>query len=178
MRFRTVLIAAAAASSALATPAMAHRQWLLPSTTTLAGTSEYVTVDAAVSNDLFYPDHVALDPAAVKVWAPDGSEGKVENPSKGRYRGTFDVAIDKPGTWKIGMERSMIGGTFKLNGEQWRVGGRRPPMAPGAARLAQLRPVRLLPVLPERAARRVARQAASRCAWSRAWPTSLLAPPR
>lgn len=134
MRFRTVLIAAAAASSALATPAMAHRQWLLPSTTTLAGTSEYVTVDAAVSNDLFYPDHVAPDPAAVKVWAPDGSEGKVENPSKGRYRGTFDVAIDKPGTWKIGMERSMIGGTFKLNGEQWRVGGRRPPMAPGAAR--------------------------------------------
>lgn len=132
MRFRTILIAAAA-SSALATPALAHRQWLLPSTTTLAGTSEYVTVDAAVSNDLFYPDHVAMDPSAVTVWAPDGSEAKIENPSKGRYRGTFDVAINKPGTWKIGMQRSMIGGTFKVDGEQWRVGGRgRPPMAPGA----------------------------------------------
>ncbi|KMS54789.1 nickel uptake transporter family protein [Novosphingobium barchaimii LL02] len=135
MRFRTFLIAAAV-SSALATPALAHRMWLLPSTTTLAGTSEYVTVDAAVSNDLFYPDHMALDPAQVSVWAPDGSEGKVENPSKGRYRGTFDVAIDKPGTWKIGMNRSSIGGTFKVGAEQWRVGGRGrpagPPGAPGA----------------------------------------------
>jgi len=135
MRFRTILIAAAV-SSALATPALAHRMWLLPSTTTLAGTSEYVTVDAAVSNDLFYADHVALDPAQVSVWAPDGSEGKVENASKGRYRGTFDVAINKPGTWKIGMNRSSIGGTFKVGAEEWRVGGRGrpagPPGAPGA----------------------------------------------
>lgn len=132
MRFRTILIAAAA-SSALATPALAHRQWLLPSTTTLAGTSEYVTVDAAVSNDLFYPDHVAMDPAQVSVWAPDGTEGKIENPSKGRYRGTFDVAINKPGTWKIGMQRSSIGGSFKVGTEEWRVGGRgRPAGPPGA----------------------------------------------
>lgn len=132
MRFRTILIAAAA-SSVLATPALAHRQWLLPSTTTLAGTSEYVTVDAAVSNDLFYPDHVAMDPAQVSVWAPDGTEAKIENPAKGRYRGTFDVAINKPGTWKIGMQRSSIGGTFKVGDEQWRVGGRgRPAGAPGA----------------------------------------------
>lgn len=137
MRLRTILIAASsaiAASSMLAGPAMAHRMWLLPSTSTLAGTSEYVTVDAAVSNDLFYADHVAMDPAQVSVWAPDGTEGKVENPSKGRYRGTFDVAVNKPGTWKIGVERSSIGGSFKVDGQDWRVGGRgRPPAAPGAA---------------------------------------------
>ncbi|WP_159981960.1 MULTISPECIES: DUF4198 domain-containing protein [unclassified Novosphingobium] len=135
MRFRTIMIAAAV-SSALATPALAHRMWLLPSTTTLAGTNEYVTVDAAVSNDLFYPDHMPMDPAQVSVWAPDGSEGKLENASKGRYRGTFDVAINKPGTWKIGMNRSSIGGTFKVGTEEWRVGGRGrpagPPGAPGA----------------------------------------------
>lgn len=132
MRFRTILIAAAV-SSALATPALAHRMWLLPSTTTLAGTSEYVTVDAAVSNDLFYADHQPLDPAQVTAWAPDGTEAKIENASKGRYRGTFDVAINKPGTWKIGMQRSSIGGTFKVGADQWRVGGRmRPPGAPGA----------------------------------------------
>lgn len=132
MRFRTILIAAAA-SSTLATPALAHRQWLLPSTTTLSGTTEYVTVDAAVSNDLFYPDHVAMDPSQVSVWAPDGSEAKIENAAKGRYRSTFDVAIDKPGTWKIGMERSSVVGTFKVGTEQWRVGGRRPATAAPAA---------------------------------------------
>jgi uncharacterized GH25 family protein len=134
MRIRHALIAAAAVAAALSTPAMAHRQWLLPSTTTLAGTSEYVTVDAAVSNDLFYADHVAIDPAQVKVWAPDGSEGQIENPAKGRYRGTFDVKIDKPGTWVIGMERSGVGGTFKVGAETWRVGMMRgrPMGAPGA----------------------------------------------
>jgi uncharacterized GH25 family protein len=134
MRTRHALIAAAAIAAALSTPAMAHRQWLLPSTTTLAGTSEYVTVDAAVSNDLFYADHVAIDPTQVQVWAPDGSEGKVENPAKGQYRGTFDVKIDKPGTWVIGMERSGVGGTFKVGEETWRVGAMRgrPGGAPGA----------------------------------------------
>lgn len=132
MRYRSLLIAAAA-SCAIASPALAHRQWLLPSTTTLAGTSESVTVDAAVSNDLFYADHMPIDPAQVSVWAPDGTAAKVENPAKGRYRGTFDVTVDKPGTWKIGIERNAVMGTFMLNGEQWRVGGRgRPAGAPGA----------------------------------------------
>lgn len=132
MRFRSILTAAVA-SSMLASPAFAHRQWLLPSTSTVASTDEYVTIDAAVSNDLFYPDHVALDPAQVTVWAPDGTQGKVENAAKGRHRGTFDVALNKAGTWKIGMERVGIQGTFKVDGEEWRVGGRgRPMTAPGA----------------------------------------------
>jgi uncharacterized GH25 family protein len=125
MRNRHALLAAAALAAGISSPALAHRQWLLPSTTTLAGTSEYVTVDAAVSNDLFYADHMAIDPAQVKVWAPDGSEGKIENAAKGQYRSTFDVKIDKPGTWMIGMERSGVMGTFKVGAETWRVGGGR-----------------------------------------------------
>jgi uncharacterized GH25 family protein len=127
MRTRHALLAAAALAISISSPALAHRQWLLPSTTTLAGTSEYVTVDAAVSNDLFYADHVAIDPALVKVWAPDGSEGKIENAAKGQYRSTFDVKIDKPGTWTIGMERAGVMGTFKVGDETWRVGGRGRP---------------------------------------------------
>jgi uncharacterized GH25 family protein len=127
MRTRHALLAAAAFAIGISSPALAHRQWLLPSTTTLAGTSEYVTVDAAVSNDLFYADHVAIDPAQVKVWAPDGSEGKIENAARGQYRSTFDVKIDKPGTWTIGMERSGVMGTFKVGAETWRVGGRGRP---------------------------------------------------
>lgn len=133
MRYRHALIAATAFAAFLSSPASAHRQWLLPSTTTLSGTSEWVTVDAAVSNDLFYADHVAMSPDQVKVWAPDGSEGTIENAATGRYRSTFDVKIDKPGTWAIGTERQGVMGTFKLNGETWRVGGRgRPAAAQGA----------------------------------------------
>lgn len=132
MRFKTILLAAIGAAT-LAAPAMAHRQWLLPSTTTLSDTNQYVTIDAAISNDLFYPDHVAMSPEMIKVWAPDGSAGTMENAAKARHRTTFDVKVDKPGTWKIGTEMSSVMGSFTLNGEQWRVGGRRgPPPSAGA----------------------------------------------
>lgn len=133
MRTKNALLAAVAALT-LAAPALAHRQWLLPSTTTLADTNQYVTVDAAVSNDLFYADHVAMRPEQIKVWAPDGTSATIENAATGKYRTTFDVKIDKPGTWKIGTEMNAVMGSFKLNGEDWRVGGRRGPMGgPGGA---------------------------------------------
>lgn len=132
MRFRSVLIAAGAAA-ALAAPALGHRQWLLPSSTTLADTGQWVTVDAAISNDLFYPDHFPMRTEQVKAWAPDGSEATIENAATGRYRSTFDVRIDKPGTWKIGTETAAVTGSFKLDGEEWRVGGRRGPMPAAGA---------------------------------------------
>ena len=126
------LFTAAALAAILAAPAMAHRQWLLPSTTIVSGTEEWVTVDGAISNDLFYPDHFPLPTDGVKVWAPDGTPGQIQNAATGRYRSTFDVKLDKPGTWKIGTESDAVMGTFKLNGEEWRVGGRRRPPQPGA----------------------------------------------
>jgi uncharacterized GH25 family protein len=131
MTFRTLLLAGLA-SAALVSPAHAHRAWLLPSTTSLSGTGQVVSVDAAVSNDLFNPDHVALKTDGITVEAPDGSKGAIENAATARHRSTFDVKIDKPGTWKIGTGRTAYAGTFKLNGEEWRVGGRPPrPAAPG-----------------------------------------------
>lgn len=136
MRLRSILIAATAAVT-LAAPALAHRMWLLPSATTLADLGQYVTIDGAISNDLFYADHFPLPVVQVKVWAPDGTMREVENPSTGRYRSTFDVKIDKAGTWKIGTEGTSLNGSFKVNGEEWRVGGRRNMPAPpgGMARV-------------------------------------------
>ncbi|GFE74961.1 DUF4198 domain-containing protein [Novosphingobium sp. TCA1] len=135
MTIRTLLLAGlapATLAAALVTPAHAHRAWLLPSTTTLSGTGQVVSVDAAVSNDLFHPDHVALKTDQITVEAPDGSKGLIENAATGRHRSTFDVTIDKPGTWKIGTSRTAYAGTFMLNGEEWRVGGRPPrPAKPG-----------------------------------------------
>lgn len=126
---KTTLLAAAIG---FATPAAAHNAWLLPSTTVLSDTGQSVTVDAGASTAPFEPNHQALGTDAIKVWAPDGSVGKIENAARGRYRSTFDVRIDKPGTWRIGMENAGVTGTFKVNGEQWMVGRRRGPAAPGA----------------------------------------------
>src|SRR4051812_14936475 len=73
-RFTTRLIAAAALVSV---PAMlsAHRQWLLPSGTVFSGEDAWATIDAAVSNDLFFADHQPMRLTGVQVWQPDGSEG-------------------------------------------------------------------------------------------------------
>ncbi len=122
-RFQAHLLTAAALLT-LPVAASAHRQWLVPSATVFSGSDNYVTVDAASSNDLFFPDHRASNLDSIKVWAPDGSPGKIENGASGKVRSTFDVKLDKPGTWKIGTQNSMVTGTFKLNGEERRVGGR------------------------------------------------------
>ena len=72
--------AATVALAAMATvPASAHRQWMMPSATVLSGDDVWVTVDAAVSNDLFYFEHQPLRLDAVKAWAPDGTAATIEN---------------------------------------------------------------------------------------------------
>ncbi|RYH02925.1 MAG: DUF4198 domain-containing protein, partial [Alphaproteobacteria bacterium] len=136
-RFSVRLLAATALLS-LPVAASAHRQWIIPSATVLSGTNSGVTFDAASSTDLFFPDHRPMQLNNLKVWAPDGSEGKIENASTGAYRSTFDVKIDKPGTWKVGSKSSSVSGTFMLNGEERRVGGRPGGgMAPGGPAAGQ-----------------------------------------
>lgn len=157
-RFPARLLAAAVVLALPAT-ASAHRQWMVPSATVFSGTNNWVTVDAASSNDLFFADHNAMRLDNVKVWAPDGSEGTIENGATGKVRSTFDVKLDKPGTWKIGTLNQSIMGSFKLDGEERRLGGRmgggqgsagtppRPPVASVADIPAQATDVKLTEVI-------------------------------
>jgi uncharacterized GH25 family protein len=118
-----------AAATALVTPAAAHRQWMLPSATVLSGDDQWVTVDAAVSNDLFYFEHVPLRLENLAVIGPDGTPAKAENQSTGKYRSTFDVHLTKPGTYKMAVTNEGVFGSYKLNGEQKRfraMGGKLP----------------------------------------------------
>ncbi len=117
-------ILTAAALLALSTGASAHRAWLLPSATTISGIEGWVTVDAAISNDLFNPDHFPMTTKGIEVMQPDGSKGEIQNAATGRYRSVFDVKIDKPGTWKIWTASNTVRGSFKLNGQNWMVGRR------------------------------------------------------
>ena len=123
-----------AAAALLSIPAAlsAHRMWLLPSATVFSGTDGWVTVDAAVSNDLFFFDHQPLRLDGVKVWQPDGSEGKLQNGATGRYRSMFDVKLDKPGTWKIGTQMSARHG--QLQGRWRREAPRRSSRSAAAGR--------------------------------------------
>lgn len=88
---------------ALALPfsAAAHKQWLVPSATVVAGNDVSVTVDAAVSNQLFYPDHVPMRLDNIAITAPDGSRSQPQNASTGKYRSVFDVNLVQDGTYRI-----------------------------------------------------------------------------
>jgi uncharacterized GH25 family protein len=118
---RNIILMAAVAAIALPGAAQAHRQWMLPSSTVLSGDDVWVTVDAAVSNDLFYFDHQPMRTESVKAIAPDGTEVKIENASTGRYRSTFDVHLLQKGTYKIVSATNFVMGSYVLDGKETRL---------------------------------------------------------
>ncbi len=119
--------------------AQAHRAWMLPSATVLSGEDPWVTVDAAVSNDVFYFEHFPLrlkgigdldkTPAGgpqgmrprpvpeLQLIAPDGSQLKAENGNLGRYRSTFDLHLTQKGTYKLAVANEGLFASWKDNGE-------------------------------------------------------------
>jgi len=119
---RTSRIALAACALCFAAGAQAHRPFLVPSTTVLSGGEDWVTVDAAVSNDLFYFNHQPLNVDTLQIIAPDGSSLKPENLSKGKFRNTFDVHLVAAGTYRITAGASFVFANYELNGEKrrWR----------------------------------------------------------
>lgn len=102
MKTRT-LLAAALALAALPFATSAHKAWLQPSQTVLAGENPWISVDAAVSNDLFYFNHVPLRIDNLAITAPDGSRAQAQNPSTGKYRSVFDLELTQAGTYRIGV---------------------------------------------------------------------------
>lgn len=117
IKHRTLsLILAGAALAAVPGTAQAHRQWMTPSSTVVSGDDNWVTVDAAASNDLFFIDHRPLAAKPV-VTAPDGSTIEVENHAVGHMRATFDVHLQQQGTYRIAIVNQGVIGNYKLNGE-------------------------------------------------------------
>lgn len=108
MKFSLRTAALAIALSAGVVTAQAHNVWLLPSSTVLSKT-DWITVDAAVSNDLFFFNHHPLALDNLAVTAPDGSSLKAENPHKGKLRSVFDLHLEQSGTYRIAV---LNGGVF------------------------------------------------------------------
>ncbi len=121
----TALVAALASVGA----AHAHRGWMLPSATVLSGAEPWVTVDAAISNDVFFFEHHPMRLDNLAVFAPDGAPVKAENQSTGRYRSTFDVKLSQVGTYKIAMVSDGMNASFKVGTETKRVRGTRESLA-------------------------------------------------
>jgi uncharacterized GH25 family protein len=118
------MLACSALALAVALPitAHAHRGWLLPSSTILSGNEPWVTVDAAVSTDIFYADHNAMRLDGLVITAPDGARVAAENASTGKFRSSFDVKLMQKGTYKLAVVNDGLNAVYKLHGEtrRWR----------------------------------------------------------
>ena len=116
------LLLAAAIAAVLPFSAAAHKAWLQPSQTVIAGANPWITVDAAVSNDLFYFNHVPLRLDNVVITAPDGSQVQPQNGATGKYRSVFDLQLAQQGTYRLAVLNSGLFATWDENGapKRWR----------------------------------------------------------
>lgn len=119
-RFHRLAVLALAVSLPFA--AQAHKAWLQPSQTVLAGNNPWITVDAAVSNDLFYFNHVPLRSENLAIVAPDGSRVDAQNSATGKFRTVFDVELKQQGTYRIGVTNDYTIAQWDDNGQpkRWR----------------------------------------------------------
>lgn len=86
--------------------AQAHRAWLLPSATVLSSDDAWVSVDAAVSNDIFHADHAPMRMDGLLITAPDGASIAPQNAVTGKFRSSFDAQLPQKGTYKIAIASS------------------------------------------------------------------------
>jgi uncharacterized GH25 family protein len=118
---RTLKIATLTLAALLPLASHAHKAWLLPSAT-VSTADQWITVDAAVSNDLFYFNHNPLRTDSLSITAPDGSQVTPENLGRGKYRSTFDVHLQKNGTYRIAVTNGGLSASYEENGQRkrWR----------------------------------------------------------
>lgn len=120
-RFNPTLLAVALAAL-LPLSAQAHRPWMIPEVAEVEGKEPWVTIKAAVSEDLFVVDHnpQALD--NLLVTGPDGNTFKPEKIHAGRQVSLADIKLAKPGTYKVALVNESVMANYKLNGEtkRWR----------------------------------------------------------
>lgn len=116
-------IVLAIALAAVGVQASAHRTWLLPSSTVVEGKEPWVTIDGAVSENLFDYDTNALPLDGVAVTAPDGSLLAAPTIFKARLRSSFDLKLDQPGTYKVVLVSNSVMASYKVGDETRRFRG-------------------------------------------------------
>ena len=119
---KRIFVLALAIAAVLPFSALAHKAWLQPSQTVLAGERPWITVDAAVSNDLFYFNHVPLRLDTLAITAPDGSTVQPQNPATGKYRSVFDLELVQTGTYRLALVNDGLFANWNENGQRkrWR----------------------------------------------------------
>lgn len=119
---KTLHVAAAIVSVGLVTlsSGLAHRQWILPSTSVLSGENQWISVDAAISNDLFFPNHHAIPLSRLQAISPTGKSLELQNASEGKIRTAFELLLEEAGTYRIFSQNEMMFAHWTEDGEPQR----------------------------------------------------------
>ena len=110
---------AVALATALLTPnAQAHRSWLMPSASFVEASDgsqvPTVTVDGAVSEDLFEFDSFALQLDGLTIVAPDGTAMTAEALATSRRRSGFELKLTQPGTYRVANVSDTVMASYKV----------------------------------------------------------------
>lgn len=119
---KRITLALSLLAACVSPAALAHKAWLLPSQTVLSGDRPVVTFDAAVSNDLFYFNHVPLRLDNLAITAPDGSTVQATGQATGKYRSVFDLELAQAGTYRIAVVNEGVNASWQEAGQpkRWR----------------------------------------------------------
>jgi uncharacterized GH25 family protein len=100
----------------------AARPWLLPSQTILARSGGWVSVDAAMADDLFSVNQGAMPIDSLRVTGPDGQPVATQNAAKGRTRSIFDLELRQAGTYRIAVADDAVMARWEEDGKpkRWR----------------------------------------------------------
>jgi uncharacterized GH25 family protein len=107
----------------VAAAASAHRPWIMPTNTFIEAKEAQVTIDGAISDQLFEFDTNALKFETATVTDPDGAVSAIPAPTVMKFRSSVDLKLPRDGTYKISMASTTSMGSYKLNGEMKRFRG-------------------------------------------------------
>jgi uncharacterized GH25 family protein len=104
--------------------AAAHHPWLAPSHTVVDNKDGLVAFDAAASEDLFEFDARGLPLDTIAVTGPDGaSPTPTAVNTTSRHRSSFELKLDRPGTYRVANLTQGVMVSYKLGGETKRFRG-------------------------------------------------------
>jgi uncharacterized GH25 family protein len=134
---KTILAGIPVLLLAIVPSAQAARAWLLPSQTVLARSGGWVTVDAAMADDLFSFNQAAMPVDALVVTGPDGQPVAGQNIAKGKTRSSVDLELRQPGTYRIAVADDMVMARWEEEGKPKRWRGAPAEMAAGIPATAE-----------------------------------------
>jgi uncharacterized GH25 family protein len=111
---RKVLLVAATALLPLA--ASAHMTWLMPNATVVTNRDGSVSIDAAVSEDLFIFER-ALKLEDLRITGPAGAKLEAKNRLAAKNHESFDLDLPGNGTYRISNVGTSLMGAYKAGTE-------------------------------------------------------------